>query len=172
MPRLPVVPIVFALLLTGMMTVPVMVQAQRSLVSSVAQLDNDKGVRGYREMYAALSGANLIFAQCGDELNISDGEQDYLKQKFTSVTQGYFDAYQHAYVTTTGGAAPQAFMNDVGKALTVRQQDAVNDVASVIDAKGCRDGRLRMLTKYVASLHKQDQDALNAKPVEPAQPYH
>ena len=177
MPRLPVVHTAFLLLLAGTMFVPVMVHAQivpntqHALVNSITQLEDDKNVRTYKDMYPALSGAFLIYGKCGKELDISDSEQDYLKVKFDAVTKGYMQSYQDAYVSTTGSAPPQSFVNDVAKVLTQRQQDAVDNVALLIRQKGCNDGRLRQFVKYVEGLHKQDRDAANAKPAAPAQPY-
>ena len=177
MSRLPVIHTAWALLLVTALFVPLIVQAQmlpqtqHLVVSSLSQLEDDKNVRQYREIYLALSGANLIYGKCTKELDIEDSDQAYLKQKFTDVSQNYVRAYQDAYVDTTGAAPPQSFMNDVAATLTARQQDAVDNVALIIREKGCGNGRLRPFVKYVETLHKQDRDAANAKPVAPAQPY-
>ena len=165
------------LLVVTALFVPLMVQAQivpntqHPLVSSIAQLEDDKTVHSYKDLYPALSGAFLIYNKCSKELDISDADQQYLTQKFTTVTTGYMKAYQDAYVLTTNSAPPQSFVDDVAKVLTQRQQDAVDNVALVIRQKGCNDGRLRSFVKYVEALHKQDHDIANAKPVVPAQPY-
>jgi hypothetical protein len=148
-----------------------LVPSQHALVTNLGQFQDDKNVRQYRELYPALSGANLVYAKCGKELDIADSDQDYLKAKFASVTTAYVKAYEDAYVSATNAAPPQSFLDDVVKALTKRQQDEVDSVALVIRQKGCNDKSLRMFVKYVDALHKQDKDAANAKPVTPAQPY-
>ncbi len=113
----------------------------------------------------------MIYATCGKELEISDAEQDYLKQKFTSVSKGYQSAYQDAYVNATNAVPPQSFVNDVVKKLTMDQQDAVDHVALVIREKGCRSSALRAFPKYVHALYKQDKEIANYQPAAPAQPY-
>lgn len=177
MSRLPVIHTVLVLLCAAALFVPFVAhaelipQTQHSLVSSLAQLEEDKTVHLYADMYTPLSGAYLVYDKCAQELKIPDSEQAYLKQKFSDVTQAYIRAYQDAYVAKTDSAPPQSFLNDVVAVLTQRQQDAVNGVAEVLQAKGCHDGRLRMFVKYGEKLHKQDIEAANAKPVAPAQPY-
>lgn len=145
---------------------------QRALVTSVAQVEADKSVRQYRDTYAALSAANLIYARCEKEYDLSDSDQAYLKRKFATVTQDYMAAYQGAYTTMTSAAPPQSFVDDVAKALMHRQQDAVDNAAMVLrQKKGCNDSRLRSFVRYVESLRKQDRILAETKPVVPAEPY-
>ena len=143
------------------------------LISNLSQLENDKAIRHYKTVYETLSGANVIYAQCGAVLKITPPEQDYLKQKFSTVSQGYLAAYQDAYVAAVGALPPQSFLNDVAQALMKRQQEVVNHMAQMLQQpKGCQDGRLRMIVKYVRDLQQQDLAEQNTKPAAPVEPYH
>ncbi len=180
MSRLPIIHTAFVLLVMTAMLLPlisygsdesILPQTQHGLISSIDQLRQDRALGPYRETYPALSGANVIYAQCGKEMDISDSEKDYLKAKFAQVTKGYVAAYQDAYVRATNAAPPQSFLNDVAKRLIKIQQDAVDGIALVIRQRGCGDGRLRSFVKYVDAMHKHDRRELSIKPAVQAQPY-
>lgn len=141
---------------------------QRVIIRSVKQLAMDADVRSHVENYWFYSGANVVYAQCGKALGISDEQQQYLRDKFTLTSKQYVAAYLNAYVSRVHAPPPKALGEDVVKTVTAQQQAAVNSMALVIRQRGCNNGSLRQIAKYLEQLRQQELTASKVEPLPPA----
>ncbi len=128
----------------------------RVIIRHASQLADDKEVRRLMEAYSLASGANVVYAQCGDTLGVTDAQNQYLAQHFADVSQGGMKAFQNAFKTRTGGVSTKPLMDSYYAYMVAVQQEAVNRTAGLIAQKGCDHDSLTKTIQYYDKLKNRD----------------
>lgn len=135
---------------------------KRGVVKKAEQLEDVKAVRKQRKPYKLLATAAFIHKECGLELGITDSQKQFVEERFKQASKVYIDALDQAFVERMKGPSTSALKQDYVRYLQDVQKPAINNTASVIKNRGCKDKSLAAIIKYFDAVQKAEEDAKKA----------
>ena len=138
-------------------------------VRAPEQLSEHPNVRKFVGPYRRFTSANVLFARCGVEWQVTDEQRAYLNHRFETTSRGYLQAYVDAYTERLRGhAPPQDFIDGFTAIILGVQQKEVKKMTAAIDQVGCADKKLRPMYEYIESLRLNDIAQGKYTPASPA----
>ena len=135
----------------------------RSVIKKAEQLEEVKAVREQRQPYKLLVTASYIHQECADELGITEVQRRFVADRFTKASEDYVTALDQAFVNRMKTPSTAEVKQDYVRYLQDLQKPVINNTASIVKYKGCKDKSLAQVLEYFDALQKAEEDAKQAK---------
>jgi hypothetical protein len=135
---------------------------KRGVVKKAEQLEDAKAVRKQRKPYKLLATAAFIHQECGQELGITASQKQFVEERFKQASKTYIDALDQTFVDRMKGLSTKVLKQDYVRYLQDVQKPAINNTASVIKQKGCKDRSLAAIIDYFDAIQKAEENAKKA----------
>lgn len=135
----------------------------RSVIKKAEQLEDVKAVRSQRQPYKLVVAASYIHQECAAELGITEVQRRFVADRFTKASEDYVTALDQAFVNRMKTPSTAAVKQDYIRYLQDLQKPVINNTASIVKYKGCKDKALAQVLEYFDALQKAEEDAKQAK---------